>query len=314
VAVISVEKLFEGRTGSDNLERTREYSDIWEVLTDDDQDDPTVAGGTALLPRLGEPHPNDSYAVVVSNRPMQDATTPRRWLVTIGYSSNLPVGQQREALAYDSSGQPSENAGATSATGGGGTVERQDDPRNRPPTFEVDWEEKTEIVRRDINGDAITNSAEDPFDPPPTREVALPIITITKNLAIDSPLLNLGTQAEYQDITNSDTPWGFAEKTLRFGRIRHRAAVENDVAYAEFSLSIKVNWETWALFIADAGFRDLDGVWFTDPETKALPADPKPLDGAGFELAVGDPPVFLEYEIYRPVAFIPILALMGVTA
>jgi hypothetical protein len=317
MAVVYVQELFEGRTGSDNLERRRSYVRMFEVRTDDPADDATVAGGTPLLPRNGEPFPNDEFAVMVAIDPAQSSADNTLWYVTCRYSSDLPAEQQREALNYDSSGIPYQNPGSTASAGGGGggQVSREDDPRDRPAQFEVDWEQASEIVYADINGDAITNSAGDPFDPPPMMERNYPVITITKNVALDNAILDIEKQQEYQEVTNSDTPWGRDEKTLRMVRFKHSSAIENDLAYAVVSLSIKVKWDTWTLLLADIGYRDINGDTIGgDPATGAPPSEPKPLDGAGLALPVGDPMEFRDYEIYRPIPFIPILALLGVTA
>lgn len=317
MAVVYQKELFEGRSGGDNLERKRNYVRVYEVRTDDVNDDAYTVGaggGTGdTIPRNGEPHPSDTFAVMVDIDAMQSSADSTLWLVTCRYSSDLPADQQREALTYDSAGLPSEFPGATSGSGGGQAT-REPDPRDRPPQFEVDWEREMEVVERDINGDWITNSANDPFDPPVMAEVVYPVITITKNVAIDSPVLDIANQQEWQDSTNSDSPWGLPEKTLRIVRIRHSSAVENDIAYAVVSMSLKINRKTWVKRLKDVGYRDLDGVWFTDPKTQALPADPRPLDGAGFEQPAGTAAAVLDYDIYWPTAFIPILAMLGVTA
>jgi hypothetical protein len=313
VAVVYVKELFEGRSGGDNLERKRNYVRVFEVRTDDANDDAFTAGAGAGIPRNGEPHPSDTFAVMVDIDAMQSSADSTLWLVTCRYSSDLPADQQREALTYDSTGLPSEFPGATSASGGGQAT-REPDPRDRPPQFEVDWEQKEEIVEYDINGDLITNSATDPFDPPPTAESSYPIITITKNIPIDSPFLDIEQQELWQESTNSDSPWGRPAKTLRIVRVRHSSAVENDIAYAVATLSLKVNRKTWVKKLKDVGFRNIDDVWFSEPGTKALPADPRPLNGAGQFQPAGTKAADLEFDIYWPTEYIPILAMLGVTA
>lgn len=314
MAVTSVKEIFAGRRGGDNLDRKRDYVRVFEVQTSDPDDDPTVAGGTSLLPRNGEPHPSDAYAVMVDIDADQSSESPYLWQVTCRYSSDLgQPSQQREALAYDPFGAPGENPGYTTSSGGG-QVTRDPDPRNRPAVFEVDWEQTTEVLMWDVNGDPIVNSAGDRFDPPPTVERSYPVITITKNLDVSSELLNLDNQQVYQEIVNSDTPWGFPAGSLRFARWRHSSAFENDVAYAVLSVTIKVKWDGWKLRLLDVGFRNAAGAWFVDPDTRATPADPRPLDGAGNEQAVGTAAAELEFDIYREAEFVPILAIMGVTA
>lgn len=321
MAVVSVEQLFEGRSGSDNLERKRDYVQTWEVLTDDDQDDATVAGGTALLPRNGESHPNDPWAVMVAIDPVQDSASPRRWIVTCRFSSSVPTDQQREALTYDSSGVPSENAGYSTGggTGGGGNqMSREDNPLDRPAQISMTWEKASEVLRRDQAGVAIKNSAGDPFDPPPMVERSYPVLTIKKNIPLTSDFLKIENQVDYQEAINSDTPWGRTEGTLTFSDIEYSSEIENGIAYAAASLRIRVRWQGWDLELVDAGHRESaanGGRWFgKDPETGATPDAPRMLDGAGAELPQGDPLEVLTFQWRRPIAFIPVLALLGITA
>ena len=312
MAVISVKELFEGRSGGDNLERKRTYVRVFESITDDVDDDAYVAGAGAGIPRNGEPHPSDTYAVMVDIDCVQSSADPKIWLVTCRYSSDFDSGQQREALGYDSSGLPYQQPGSTSGTGGGQAT-REPDPRDRPPVFEVDWEATTEVIRKDVNGGDVKNSAGDPFDPPLTVERSEPVITITKNVDITSPILDIEKQAEWQEGVNSDTPWGYDIHTLRITRIRYSSAVENDIAYATVTLSIKVRWNTWIIDIVDAGYRDIDDNWFTEPDTKAQTSEPRPLDGAGQALPQGDPLHYISVAVYRPIEFAPILGYLGVS-
>lgn len=319
MAVVYVTELFEGRTGGDNLERKRSYVRVFEVRTDDPEDDATVAGGTDLLPRNGDPHPNDEFAVMVAIEPAQSSQDNTLWQVTCRYSSDFPEDQQREALGYDSSGQPVENPGSsTGGTGGGGggeSMTRETDPRSRPARWSGTWEQTTEVLRTDVAGVAIKNSAGDPFDPPPTVERNYLVLTIEKNISCDSAFLRRSNQRDYQEAVNSDRPWGYDEMTLKVARVEFKSEIENGIAYVAASLSIKFKPEGWLMKLVDAGFRNSAGNFFgKDPVTGALPSDPKPLDGAGAALALGQPLHLLEFQVCRPIAFIPMLALLGVSA
>lgn len=321
MAVVYVEELFPGRQGGDDIDRKRDYTRVFEVRTDDPEDDAYTAGaGTGSdIPRNGEPHPSDPDAIMVRIRAHQSEDDNTLWRVECEYSSDIPPEQGREALAYDFSGDPIENPNSsTGGSGGGGSgsqIVRDPDPRNRPAQISTRWEQTTEVVRKDINGVLITNSANWPYDPPPTVERSYPVITVTKNVAMDSPVLSIGYQKQYMEGVNDDEPWGQEQGIFRVVGLETHSEVENGVAYGVATLSLKVKWDGWLLSLVDAGFRDLDGERIgLDPVTGAYPTEPVPLDGAGFELAAGETPEPIDWEVYRPMPFIPLLAEMGVAA
>lgn len=322
MAVTEVHELFPGRDGGDNLDRKRDYTRVFEVRTDDPQDDAFTAGaGTGSdIPRNGEPHPSDPDAIMVRIRAVQSSADDTLWEVTCEYSSDIPEEQGREALAHTTDGTPEENpnssTGGSSGTGGSGdTIVREIDPRNRPAQVSVRWEQTQEILRKDINGVAITNSAVRPYDPAPTWERSYPVYTVTKNVSLNSEVLNLFHQEAYMEAVNSDEPWGFGAGILRVMALEWHSQVENGVAFAVVTLSLKFKWDGWKLKLADVGFHDIDGNKIgQDPKTLAFPTDPVPLDGEGFELAAGLPVEFQEWEIYRPTPLIPLLALVGINA
>lgn len=320
MAIVYVKELFPSRRARDGVDERRDYVRVFEMRTDDPEDRGEIAGTSDDIPRNGDTYPGDDSAIMVEIDVDQSADDSTLWLVTCHYSSDIVEEQGREALNYDSFGTPTENpnsstGGDSGTPGSGETIQRDPDPRARPPAWSFDWEQTTEVFREDINGDAVVNSSDRPFDPPHTIERSYPVITFTKNVATDSVVLNLLKQKEWQEITNSDTPWGFDAKTLRFARFQSRSAVENGIAYAEVSVTMKVNWKTWVVKILDAGFVDIEGLRVgRDPITGTYPTEPVLLDGTGAELPEGSPPVFVEWEAYRPEDFTPILALFGIAA
>ncbi len=320
MAVVYVKQLFSGRRGADNIGRRRTYVQVFEVRTDDPNDDAYIAGAGEGIPRNGDPHPSDPFAVMVDITADQSSDDFTLWQVTCEFDSELPGEQGREALNYDSFGNPVENPNSSTGggTGGGGSgtqITRDDDPRARPAKWSKHWEQTTEIVTKDIHGVAITNSANYPPNPAYTIERHYPVITVQKNVAIDNPILQLEKQELYQEAVNSDDPWGYQEGILQVVRLDDSSDVENGIAFATVTLSFKLKWNGWALSIPDVGFYDLDGERIgKNPKTGEYPSEPVPLDGEGFELAAGEDIVHLEYEVCRPVPFKPLLAYLGITA
>jgi hypothetical protein len=321
MSIVYVKELFPSRRARDGVDKRTQYVRQFEMRTDDPEDAGEIAGTSPDIPRNGEAYPGDDTATLTDITVDQSSEDNTLWLITLTYTSEIPAEQAKEGLGYDTGGNPSENSG--SSTAGSGQVTREPDPRNRPPKFSVTWEQTTEIIRKDINGRAVVNSAGDPFDPPPTIERSYPIITIQKNVSLDNEILSIDSQSNWQEIVNSDQPWQTDVKTLRFVRFDHSSEEENGIAYASVTLSIKVKWYGWLLQLVDAGFREKLPPTAGFPLGRMVPirdsrgdgiTSPALLDGSGRQLAIGSNPNILDFEVYRPMAFIPILALMGVNA
>ncbi len=123
MSVISVEELWSGgRPARDGIERIREYTRRFEVITDDANDDGTVAGGpeaAALgMPRNGDSYPNDPDAVMIdiSGRCTE---APTIWEFDCQYSSKIPDDLARESQTFDdSTGDSTPTAASVPAVAG----------------------------------------------------------------------------------------------------------------------------------------------------------------------------------------------------
>jgi hypothetical protein len=75
----------------------------------------------------------------------------------------------------------------------------EDDPLNEP--IEIDWQfiKETLPIDRDVDNNAIVNSAGDPYDPPPSRVYAHVALVIRRN----EPLFSAATALAYIDKVNA---------------------------------------------------------------------------------------------------------------
>lgn len=300
MAVTSVYELFEGRSGVDTFTRQRTYTRTFEVLTDDDDDGPAVAGGNVLLPRLGDSHPEDSQAVVVAVRPSQDGAEPRRWVVSIDYDTQPELP---EAL------QPSGGAEQDVA-------DVPDSPLDRRPVWKFSFQQTTEVATKGypvsplgvgLVEEAIQTSAGMPFDPPVTIEVSRPVVTVT----IQVPDLSPSYLLDVQDATNN-APWkGIPERCAKCVGVEAGSGFENGVFFWTITYTFAIKWDTWDIRVLDAGYHQLVH------NSQANPTDyvagivdpnghndgPWPLDGMGHKALPGADPVFLRYVVFRQADF-----------
>jgi hypothetical protein len=307
MAIVSVEQLFEGRGGGESVGRKLEHTQVFEVITNDVTDDQNTVGLAPGLPLIGQSHPTSPSATLTDIKPSQSSDSPYIWQVTCTFSSDLPREQAAEVAGPDASGASVQAADPT---------QREENPLNRPATYKIDWEQSTEIASEAyldiLDGEFtqdIVNSAGDPFDPPAQMEVSYAIITIEKNYAIGSPILDFGVQEAYQDATNSDVWHGLSIGSCRIIKIGVSYEFENGVAFGRVTYQVKVRRLGWDLKIADCGFNYLTegGTKSTridkDIGTGVFPDSPTPLNGTGGIKAVGAPIVYLSFRVYPRMNF-----------
>jgi hypothetical protein len=163
--------------------------------------------------------------------------------------------------------------------------------------FDIPWKQRAVrawgsqdfdvICDRDIQGNLVQNTAGDWFDPPLTRSVKYPVLTITQNESLAS--FNPVVMGCYNNAVNSNRMEGCEPETLR---AVITAQETKDSTYGWFwavNYQFLYNPEKWTRKVVSAGFRELgdDGVlrkikinnsfvsspWLLDANGKALPAD-----------------------------------------
>ncbi len=288
MAVTYVELLWSGRRGRDGIDRKRDYVQVFEVRTDDPYDDPTVAGGTILLPRNGDPYPTDPAAFMVDISPDQMEEDPTLWRVTCRYSTDIPRRQAREAFTIN----PATGASQVTASGADRTA-REENPLDRPAVWSTTYEQSNRVVTVDKDLVPVVNSANRPFDPPVEDEESYLVLTVTKNYAD----LDLSEWHPYQNSVNSDDWASFAVRTLWLFNISFQSLSENNVNYWQATFNFKYKETTWDKKVLDAGYYDIDGNAFDDPTIGPLHDRPTLMDGAGARLSTLDDPFYHEFRI-----------------
>ena len=241
------------------------------------------------------------YTNVLGSQPMllcrslqadQQRQNPQVWIVTAEYSSEPLSQQQKDAQQFEN-------------------------PLERPSKIRWGSGKYNKAAVFDSSGNSITNSAGDPFDPPPEIDQSRWTATVTTNVsAVPQAII------DYTDAVNSD---GFTilsvpvsplcakimgidvseEQTAQVG--------ENDfVNYFVFGYVLEFRKETWKLQLLDQGFREFD----PNDATKRIPikddavppkdvTKPWPLDGAGTRLnnPTPDTAAIVAFDVYNSLPF-----------
>lgn len=324
MAVTLCKELFPGRHGSDGIERKLKHTRVFEVLTDDPNDDDYIAGAGdgVTIPRNGDIHPNNPFAVMVSITADQDDESPLRWLVVCEYDTELPISQSRESGGFDANGE--------SVLGGdaGNPLARADNPLDRPASWSFEWEQVQIVAEKSRSdgtgspdnfdgtvtwpfGTLICNSAGLPFDPPVMIEDSQPVATVVKNYPVGHAILFLSAQATWKNAVNNAEWKGFAAGTARIIGMNFTYATENGITFGRMTWRIKFTDapDGWDLVLLDQSYAER---WADDSLHKIdlpigsgiFPDTPQKLNGNGIRL--DDPALlshddfYLRFGIYKP--------------
>ena len=275
MTVSYVGELAEARTAT-NSKGIRTYERGFRLTTSARTDNAANVGSNASLPIIGNTHPGDGTAYCTDLR-VRCVRGWRIWEVTASYSS-----------------------------------ERQ---LSTTPTSDVaritwDSEQFQRVAVEDRNGDGITNSAGEFFDPPASIDDSRRVVTVEKNLAVVPSWI-----LDYQDAVNSDqfTVDGItiAIGCAKMQKVTVGAKEErNGTAFRTVRFTMALQRDGWALKILDAGYTKKKAADPTKREQAILDdgTDPKLpilLDGNGDVLDNPSPAnaVFRTFNVYKQRAF-----------
>ena len=237
-----------------NTKGIRAYTRSFKLKTSLQTERAYHVGSHVSLPAVGEVHPDDVMAWCVSLS--VDPSDPwRGWTVTAEYSTEREIAE---------------------------------DPTADPAviTWSSEQFQKAAIVNAD--GEAIVNSAGDPFDPPLMIDDSRPNVSVSKNvLVVPAWVLT------YQDAVNNASfvidgitvATGLAKiQSISIGAEQSR----NGTTFRNLSFTLHLQRQGWQSNILDAGFRQLGYGSVLENIRNAgddeLPAAPVPLNGLGVAL------------------------------
>lgn len=278
MAILSVDEAWRGKSWSDRLDGSREYERVFNVLSDDPNESAATVRTASGLPLPGAVYPDDAAAYVIDRSARQPDESTLLWEVTVTYAFQ---------------------------------VEEPEDPLDMNPV--IRWESGlyTRAIHRDKDGDAITNSAGDFFDPPSMAEFPVAQVTVTKNLtAVPSAILTIIGAVNTDAFTIDGVSVGIGNARISAVSISE-VKIEQETAFRQVTLGIELRNGGWKLARLDEGLRIKDGTELKDIIVKdedgneERASSPLPLDGAGGRLSDPTPAnaEFREFDIHQELAF-----------
>jgi hypothetical protein len=288
LAIVSVNEL-SGATGSENEKNEREYTRLFQVITNSRTDGVSTVRTATGIPRRGDVYAtsteSDLSAVCKSVNPVQDRDNPRVWEVRVTYG---PSDIEDDEVA--------------------------ENPLERPADISMSFAQFTRVCEKDINGKGIFNSAGYYFDPPPEIDDSRPVLVISRNEAA----FNAALAMQYQDAVNSDSFFGASPGQAKIGTITSERVIENRFRYWRTTYEIHFRREGWKMAILDRGKRqkalngeegDVEYIQARNSSGQimhgAYVTDAVPLDGQGRELRPATPTTakYKEFDVYKLMPF-----------
>lgn len=240
-----------------------------------------AVGDSESVPVYGEPHPEDLTSWCYDKRAEPVPDDPTTWRVTCRYARS-PV----DPNAPNSPQPPSQNGGG--------------EPPAPIPSQKVTWGTWTrqKAWDDDRNGVAITNSADDPFDPPITTDEHLIELTVVRSQSTFSTFWKKECEGAVNDaMFPGFGDFGAPKRTLKVVEITGELVPATDKTPRYWTVTIRIQHDPngWQARPLDRGYRKKVGAnRVTILKDGLRPAHPPLLDGAGAALADGAAPVFLD--------------------
>lgn len=300
MAVTSAQNM-SGADGGFDEKGDRNYTEEWQVFTDDVNDHASTVLVSDMIPQMFDLYlPGNSFdsgAYVNRKSARRDPDVRTLWHVTINYSTAGASNAGRDGDGRKPDNPLDEAEVVTYRTG----AEERVMEEAYKGTADAFFVTQAEIA---LGKRPVVNSANDAFDPPYMKPDYYRIITITRNEAnyddfVASNLIGTCNASEFRgkdkhtlrlaDVT--------ADELRKAGQIYHRVTYE--LHYREL---------TWTIRAQDAGFNVLDAGNLVPARdaNDARYGTPVLLDGAGAQRAVGAAAVYFPYLPHDPADWGPL--------
>lgn len=249
------------------------YSFIVQATTKDENYLSVLA--TTGLPIVGVTAEPTGFAVCTSKTGNRRADNPFLWDIVCEFSSEIED-------TSGSSGDPGS------------------DPVTWVPIYETKFERYQEVVTRDFSGNAIANSAGQPF---PNGMTITRHIPIWEFFQFEAASVTDATVLARTEVVNTSTFKGCAAKTLLCTVLssvigRYYGTLRRLTQY-----QLKYKQDKWTHKRLDVGTVYVNLSGDLKPYTRDGVVINGPLDGLGGQAADGDPPEILEFDMYQDVSF-----------
>ena len=230
----------------------------WSVLLNGDDPPETaaiIARQAPGIPRIGQRHPGDPFAFArqVSPKPI----SPTLFRVTVQYQT--PSGTSRDGESTN--------------------------PLDEPPGISWSFEQFMQQLDTDLAGNAIVNSAGDPFEPRIEVPISRPVLSYTRNEAA----FRSGLAREFlggvsgRSAINSDCFFGWEPKTVKIRNMSATRQYAGDFSFDQVSYEFVFDGANWDASPLDVGYRERRGdelVLIRDPQGQPV-TDPANLTDKG---------------------------------
>lgn len=282
MSVLSAQRLWDDRSAALDKSATQTVTRSWLVKTDNKNDTDQDIKSSGLIPDLYDALPGNSALTVRQIAIRQKSESPFAWVVTCTYSNETDseeIEQRVTAL----------------------------NPMDRRAKLSWSSNQYTLAIHKDINGNAILNSAGDYFiDPPPEIQVSRWTVTVTKNLLAIPAWLLL-----YQDAINSG-PFVVGGLTVNAGCARlvgmqiSDLQKENGFEFYPLSITMEFRKEGWKLKLLNQGYKQRGGASCVTKE--GIPVtSPACLDASGMQIDPDDvdpeTATYLDFDVYESLDF-----------
>lgn len=276
----------ERRVGSGSLRKTSDglvYESQMEftVVASSKYDDRGTILTATGLPTIGDSQ--DGPAICQSLDAERSEVNPAYWIVKATFSS---------AVNQSTHGAP--------ALGNGGTIPH---PTEFVPIISIGMTYREEVLERDLDDNAIENSAGTPFSTGLTVNRAIPTFEFEQ---FESDSLTLDAIVARHETINTSSFGGFAAKTL----LLKVKAAEIGFYYGyrvwRVSYSIEYDKNTWTQELADIGpyyYDAVDDLFYTFEDVFGNPIIGKLNGTSGYLDPQTDQTVFRSFEIYPDIDF-----------
>ncbi|MEM1027433.1 MAG: hypothetical protein AAGJ38_05060 [Planctomycetota bacterium] len=257
------------------LTGTRVYQVFVDSLNDDSETARNASVGSVSIPSEGDDWKSGSAMTarkIAAKRAKKDSQ--ETFIVTVSYSS------------------------------GSGTTAQETNPLDRPADIEWSGLSERETYFEDTEGNKAVNTAGDPFDRLPDRDVAKGVtVTVTRNLATN---LSASLKALHKVRSSSSVAIDGIVLGANTARVENwkvsGVLTENGVNYRRHTVTIsgKPNWDDE---FESRGRRQVDGTDILDLHGERV-AEPWPLDASGNPLeSPGDTPATVTLIPYEEASF-----------
>lgn len=154
-----------------------------------------------------------------------------------------------------------------------------------------------EILERDITGAPIVASNWLPYTDPVTKEVSRPTLSITRNVAIQNPVIAVA----YSNAVNADPFMGGTPGQVRCTSISYSEPIEYDLG-VYYTLSMEFQFAPyWDKYILDRGTAELVSGKLKPILIGGQPtSEPQMLNGSGQK---SNTPFYKRYQVYQRLPF-----------